>query len=381
MIGINYSRFHVGESKVKGTLVARKSPLGGVIFGSNAEDLMTQIKQVSIVRLVQPVDMTDVWKTESLGVSIAPCTCEGAKLSAQEREELKLIEESCQLQENKWIMKYPWKRSPSILPNNYVQVRKKLESLERRLMKDPENASSYNNQIQGMETMQFARQLSPKGLTDWKGPIHYVSHHAVIRPERKRTSVRIAFNSSASYNGHTLNDYWFKGPDLLNDLFGVVIRFRENPYAICGDIAKMYHMIAIPEEDQHVHGFLWRNYEVDREKDTYVKTVLTFGDRPAPTMAITAMQKTANMKKEGKPRAAEAILKNPYVDDICDSVNNVQEAKALMSDIDKVLDVGGFHVKQCISSEQSDVIENPSEVAIGGESLWLPQEDMFTFKI
>ena len=52
-----------------------------------------------------------------------------------------------------------------------------------------------------------------------------------------------------------------------------------------------------------------------------------------------------------------------------------------MSDIDKVLDVGGFHVKQCISSEQSDEKENPSEVAIGGESLWLPQEDMFTFKI
>ena len=88
------------------------------------------------------VNMTDFWKTESMGVSIAPCTCEGAKLSAQEREELKLIEESCQLQGNEWIIKYPWKRSPSILPNNYIQVRKKLESLERRLMKDPENASA-----------------------------------------------------------------------------------------------------------------------------------------------------------------------------------------------------------------------------------------------
>ena len=86
--------------------------------------------------------MTDFWKTESMGVSIAPCTCEGAKLSAQEREELKLTEESCQLQGNEWIIKYLWKRSPSILPNNFIQVRKKLESLERGLMKDPENASA-----------------------------------------------------------------------------------------------------------------------------------------------------------------------------------------------------------------------------------------------
>ena len=113
-----------------------------------------------------------------------------------------------------------------------------------------------------------------------------------------------------------------------------------------------------------------------------------FGDRPAPTMAITEMQKTANMKKEEKPRASEAILKNTYVDDICDSVN-IQEAKALMSDIHGVLNVGGFHVKLWISSEQSDVKQNPSEVTIGGESLvekvlgtvWLPQEDMFTFTI
>ena len=69
----------------------------------------------------------------------------------------------------------------------------------------------------------------------------------------------------------------------------------------------MYHMIAIPEEDQHVHKLLSRNYEVK-----YVKTVLMFGDRPVPTMAITAMRKSANMKKEEKPRAAEAILKNAY---------------------------------------------------------------------
>ena len=96
-----------------------------------------------------------------------------------------------------------------------------------------------------------------------------------------------------------------------------------------------------------------------------------------------------DMKKEQIPRAAKAILKNAYVDDICDSVNNVPEGKALMSDIDEVLYVSGFNVKQGISSEQSDVKENRSEVTIGGESqvekvlgtVWLPREDMFTFKI
>ena len=69
-----------------------------------------------------------------------------------------------------------------------------------------------------------------------------------------------------------------KCPDFLNTLFGVLLRFRENEVAIIADVSKMYHRILIPEQDQHVHRYLWRDIEVDREPDVYVKTVLTFGD-------------------------------------------------------------------------------------------------------
>ena len=78
-------------------------------------------------------------------------------------------------------------------------------------------------------------------------------------------------------------------------------------------------MVSIPLADQHVHRFVWRNCETEREPDIYIKTVLTFGDRLAPAMATTAMRKTASLKEDVKPRAAEAIVKNAYVDDICDS--------------------------------------------------------------
>ena len=195
-------------------------------------------------------------------------------------------------------------------------------------MKKPEYAKLYGDQIKEMEEMRFSRKLTEKDIEEWKGPIHYVAYHAVVRPEKKTTPIRIVFNGSASFNGHTLNDYWFKGPYLLNNLFGVLKRFRENHVALCGDITKKYHMIAIPPPDQHVHRFIWRDYETEREPDGYVKTFLTFGDRPAPTMAITAMRKTAEMNKESNPKAAEAIIKNAYVDDICDSVKNVEDAKS-----------------------------------------------------
>ena len=48
----------------------------------------------------------------------------------------------------------------------------------------------------------------------------------------------------------------------------------------------MHYMVAIPPADRDVHRFLWPNFEAEREPGAYVKTILTFGDRPIPTMAI-----------------------------------------------------------------------------------------------
>lgn len=165
--------------------------------------------------------------------------------------------------------------------------------------------------------------MTPTEIEEWECPVHYNAHHAFLRPEKKSTPARIVFNSSALYAGHALNDYWYKGPNPLNNLSGFAIQFLENLVPICGDIAKMYHIIIIPKDDQQVHRFLWRNFEVNWQMNAYVKTVLTFGDQPEHAMAITAMRKTAKMKEEDKPKAAEAILKNTYADDICYSVKNV----------------------------------------------------------
>ena len=217
----------------------------------------------------------------------------------------------------------------------------------------------------------------------------YIAHHAVVRPEKKTTPIRIVFNSSASFKGHSLNDYWYKGPDLLNNLFGVVLRFRENAVADCGDITKMYFMVSILPDDQHVHRFLWRNVEMEREPVTSLKTVLIFGDRPAPAMAITAMQKTAKLNQDAKPKAAKAVLNNAYVDDICDSAVDPNEAKMLIADIDEVLATGGFQVKKRTSNVTLDSKEYSEEIVLGGEThtekalgtVWLPKEDKFSFKI
>ena len=114
---------------------------------------------------------------------------------------------------------------------------KKLQTTERRLVKSPEIAKAYQQQVEEMNELKFACKLSDVEIKDYKGPVHYVSHHEVLRPEKKSTPVRIVFNSPANFKGHCLNDYWMKGPDLLNSLFGVILLFRENAVVISGDIS------------------------------------------------------------------------------------------------------------------------------------------------
>ena len=176
--------------------------------------------------------------------------------------------------------------------------------------------NSYGLQVKEMEDMKLSRKLMEKEKSEWKGPVHFVTHHAIMRLQKKSMPIRIVFNSSASFKGHTVNDYWFKGPDLLNNLFVVVLRFRENAVAVCSDIMKMYHIVAIPPVNQRIHKFLWWSYETKREPNLNVKMATTFGDHPTPMMAITAMRQTAKLNQDVKPEAAEAIINNAYVDNM-----------------------------------------------------------------
>ena len=105
----------------------------------------------------------------------------------------------------------------------------------------------------------IARKLSMEEMKRYEGPVHYLQHHEIVKPTSSSTPLRIVFNSSASFMGHALNDYWAKGPDVINNLFGILLRFRQQKVGLVGDISKMFNSIQLAEMDQHVHRFLWRD--------------------------------------------------------------------------------------------------------------------------
>ncbi|GFS40397.1 cytochrome b5 domain-containing protein 1 [Trichonephila inaurata madagascariensis] len=78
-------------------------------------------------------------------------------------------------------------------------------------------------------------------LKEGKSGLHYyIAHPAMIRPERKKTKLRVVFDVSCkSSNGKSLNDVLLKGDIVQPDLFDILLRFREYVVAFSRDIKKM----------------------------------------------------------------------------------------------------------------------------------------------
>jgi hypothetical protein len=79
LIGINHAKMHTGETKEAENLVARRSPLGWVVFGATS-GYQRRVNKVLHVQLTNPVDMTDFWTTEAMGVTAKLCKCNPEKL-------------------------------------------------------------------------------------------------------------------------------------------------------------------------------------------------------------------------------------------------------------------------------------------------------------
>jgi hypothetical protein len=101
LIGINHAKMHTGETKEAENLVARLSPLGCVVFGATT-GYQRRVNKELHIQLTNPVDMTDLWTTEAIGVTTKSCKCNPEKISPIELREKKIIEDSCEGVGNQW---------------------------------------------------------------------------------------------------------------------------------------------------------------------------------------------------------------------------------------------------------------------------------------
>lgn len=206
-----------------------------------------------------------------------------------------------------------------------------------------------------------AVKLSEEAITNWAGPVWYVSHLIAPNPHSITTTVRLVWNSSQKFRGVSLNDMLMKGPDVLNPIRAVLLKFRSGVFAALGDIKKMYNSVWLEDREVHLHRFLWRDTE-DEELGVYAITRVNIGDKPAGCIAQLAMRETSNLPQFMHLEQERRVLQqDSYVDDILTSDNDLSQLKATTTNVELILKAGGFQLKSWVFSGQSGRQEPPEE--------------------
>ena len=156
--------------------------------------------------------------------------------SIEDKEAIRLVQDSTERHDNRFIIGMPWKTKKESIPNNKVVAERRLEGLRRKLISSPDLKTKYKNAIDDYLNEGYAEMLQDETPNPKTG-VWYIPHHAVVNPNKEK--IRVVFDCASSFKGKSLNDHLYQGPDLLNSLVGMLLRFRLHPVAIVADIKAM----------------------------------------------------------------------------------------------------------------------------------------------
>ena len=169
--------------------------------------------------------------------------------------------------------------------------------------------------------------------------IWYSPHHLVVNPNKPGNVRRVA-NAAIDFRGQSLNSNLITGPDLLINLVGNLLRFRENPVAILSDIECMFMKIAIRHKDHSALRFLWPNEE--EMVNQYHFTTFIFGATCSPFCEIFVLNRWAEDNAIEFPKAVNAMQNPFYMDDYIHYLPSIVETIETINPTKYSLHKGGF---------------------------------------
>ena len=333
----------------RGQPIAVRTPLGWSLLGPSLSVSTSNNCQVNYVKAEETLQrqIDTLWENDfgnSMSVLDVPS-------SREDRMVFDLMQNSIRSIDGHYSLPLPWRSNVKLPANNLSLAQQRLASLKKRLTKDQVFHDQYTKVVETYIEKGYARKIPPdEKHTDalqW-----YLPHHSVINPQ-KPNKVRVVFDCAAKYRGLSLNDALMQGPDLVNNLAGVLLRFRQERIAITADIESMFHQVRVDTKHIHALRFLWwpgGNLSLDPEPHQML--VHLFGATSSPTCAAFSLRQTAHDYGDCfDPAIANIVYDNFYVDDCLCSVPSVADGKKLVSQLPQLLQKGGFHLTKWISND------------------------------
>ena len=397
LIGADLPELHISNEVRRGghnQPIAISTKLGWVLMGGKSSyqaKINSNFLNIDSCTLENFVEQ--FWQIESYGTVNKN---DPSLLPRNEKKALQILESTVEKVDNHYSVGLLWKENPSLLPNNRNLALSRLTSLEKKFKNNPEFGEKYKATINDYISKGHASKIPLDETENDTFVKNYIPHHGVTNVN-KPNKVRVVFDAGAKYKSTSLNQYLLKGPDYLNNLIGILIRFRVGKYAVIGDIEAMFHQIFVQKKDRDALRFLWRNDSSEPVED-YRMNVHLFGKVDSPCIANWTLKRTATDQLEFYDQSSiDAICDDFYMDDYLKSFQTSNEAIKTCHDIIEILLKGGFHLTKFVSNSRQilnalppedvspkltsidlDLDDIPIERALG--ILWNPESDTLQIK-
>ena len=197
---------------------------------NSTNNVLPEINQFTPVEpsLKSASDIDEFWKLETIGI-IPPEKTKNDD-GVMEHFNNTLIQEN-----GRYQVAWPWRNEDIKLPENYELSCRRLKSLHKRLMEVPEMLCKYDSIIKDQQEKGIIERVEGERK-------HYIPHHAVFTPAKDTTKVRIVYDASAKTKktNLSLNECLYRGLVILEDLCGLLLRFRMKRIGIIADIEKAF---------------------------------------------------------------------------------------------------------------------------------------------
>ena len=161
-------------------------------------------------------------------------------LSCEDRKFLEIMDRGIHKNSRgSWEMPMPFRNERQTMPNNRVQAMQRLQGLLKTFAGKPEMKADYLEFMGKIIDKGHASAIPSEEVPPPPGRSWYLPHFATYH-NTKRT-IRVVFDSSCEFEGVSLNKVLLPGPDLMNNLIGVLMRFRKENIAVMCDIEQMFH--------------------------------------------------------------------------------------------------------------------------------------------
>ena len=158
----------------------------------------------------------------------------------------KLEQGITQTEHRHYKMPLPFKERPQ-LPDNRQLAENRLNQLKRKLTRDEKYKKDYVTYMNDIIERGDAEETDDNGSA---GETWYIPHHGIYHP-KKPERLRVVFDCSAKHKGTCLNEHLLNGPDMINNLTGVLLRFRQHQVALLCDIEKKNHQFKVNANDRN----------------------------------------------------------------------------------------------------------------------------------